>query len=198
MDYYPIIAANFQSTIETITLSVDALAAPLARGSELMVRALLQDRKVLTCGNGVDAALGQIFTSLMVNHFERERPALPAMALGSDGASLTAIAQSNGINEVFSRQLRALGQRGDVLLCISSAGGSQNLLRAVQSAHELGMDVVALSHAGDKALGALMREEDVELRIEAVRQPRIVELHTMAIQCLCELIDFSLFGTYRE
>ena len=198
MDYYPIIAANFQRTIETISLSVDALAAPLARGSELMVQALLQDRKIVTCGNGVDAALGQIFSAVLLNHCEQERPALPALALGSDSASLTAIAQSSGLNEVFSRQLRALGQPGDVLLCISSAGVAQNLLRAVQSAHELGMGVVALTHAGDRALGALIREEDVEVAIEAPRQPQVLALHTMAVQCLCQLIDCSLFGTYRE
>ena len=198
MDYYPIIAANFQSTIETISLCVDELATPLAHGSELMVQALLRDRKIITCGNGVDAALGQVFTSILLNHFEQERPALPALALGSDCVSLTAIAQSSGMNDVFSRQLRALGQAGDVLLCISSAGGSQNLLRAVQSAHELGMGVVALTHAGDRTLGALIRDEDVELRIETPRQPRILELHTMVIQCLCQLIDYNLFGTHRE
>ncbi|MCB1674826.1 MAG: SIS domain-containing protein, partial [Halioglobus sp.] len=156
------------------------------------------DRKIITCGNGVDAALGQVFTSILLNHFEQERPALPALALGSDCVSLTAIAQSSGMNDVFSRQLRALGQAGDVLLCISSAGGSQNLLRAVQSAHELGMGVVALTHAGDRTLGALIRDEDVELRIETPRQPRILELHTMVIQCLCQLIDYNLFGTHRE
>jgi len=195
MDYYQIIAENFQSTIETIALSVDNLAEPIERGSQLMAGALLEDRKIVACGNGVDAALAQLFTCNLLSRFEHERPALPALTLGGDGASITAIAHSSGVIDIFSRQLRALGQAGDVLLCINSSGGANNLLRAVQAAHERNMTVVALSNTGDSELSTLIRSEDVELRVDAPRQPRIVELHTMAIHCLCELIDHSLFGT---
>ncbi len=198
MDYYQIIADNFQSTIETIAMSVDNLADPIERGSQLLAQALLEDRKIVACGNGVDAALAQLFASNLLSRFEHERPALPVLALGSDGASVTAIAQSSGINEIFSRQLRALGQPGDILLCINSSGSASNLLRAVQAAHERNMGVVALSNTGDTELGTLIRAEDVELLIEASRQPRIVEIHTMAIHCLCELIDHSLFGAYNQ
>jgi D-sedoheptulose 7-phosphate isomerase len=195
MDYYQIIAENFQNTIESIALSVDNLAEPIERGSQMMARALLEDRKIVACGNGVDAALAQLFVSNLLSRFEHERPALPALTLGSDGASITAIAHSSGVIDIFSRQLRALGQDGDVLLCINSSGGANNLLRAVQAAHERNMTVVALSNTGDSELSALIRGEDVELRVDAPRQPRIVELHTMAIHCLCQLIDHSLFGT---
>ena len=198
MDHYQIIADNFQNTIETIAMSVDELAHPIEQGSHLMAQALLEDRKIMACGNGVDAALAQLFTSNLLSRFEHERPALPALALGSDGTGMSAIAQSNGLNDVFSRPLRALGQAGDVLLCISSTSGANNLLRAVQAAHERKMCVVALSNTADTELGAFIRAEDVELRIEAARQPRIVEMHTMAIHCLCELIEHSLFGTYNQ
>jgi D-sedoheptulose 7-phosphate isomerase len=198
MDHYQIIADNFQSTIETITMSVDALAQPIERGSHLMAQALLEDHKIVACGNGVDAALAQLFASNLLSRFEHERPALPALALGSDGTGMSAIAQSNGFNDVFSRPLRALGQPGDVLLCISSSGGANNLLRAIQAAHERDMYVIALSNAGDTELSAFIRAEDVELRVDAMRQPRIVEMHTMAIHCLCELIEHSLFGTYNQ
>jgi phosphoheptose isomerase len=195
MDYYQIIAENFQNTIETIALSVDNLAEPIERGSQLMAGALLEDRKIVACGNGVDAALAQLFTCNLLSRFEHERPALPALTLGGDGASITAIAHSSGVIDIFSRQLRALGQAGDILLCINSSGGANNLLRAVQAAHERNMTVVALSNTGDSELSTLIRAEDVELRVDALRQSRIVELHTMAIHCLCELIDHSLFGT---
>jgi D-sedoheptulose 7-phosphate isomerase len=198
MDYYQIIAESFQSTIETIALSVDQLAGPIENGCQLMTQALLEDRKIVACGNGVDAALAQLFASNLLSHFEHERPALPALALGGDGASLTAIVQSSGVNDIFSRQVRALGQPGDVLLCISSSTGANNLLRAVQAAHERNMSVVALSNTQDIELSTLIRAEDVELRVDAGRQPRIVEIHTMAIHCLCELIDHSLFGTYNQ
>jgi len=198
MDHYPIIAENFQSTIETIALSVDNLAEPIERGSQLMTRALLEDRKIIACGNGVDAALAQLFTCNLLSRFEHERPALPALTLGGDGASITAITHSSGVVNIFSRQLRALGQAGDVLLCINSSGGANNLLRAVQAAHERNMTVVALSNTGDSEFSTLIRAQDVELRVDTRRQPRIVELHTMAIHCLCELIDHGLFGTYHE
>jgi len=195
MDYYEIIAENFQSTIETIALSVDNLAEPIERGSQMMASALLEDRKIVACGNGADAALAQLFACNLLSRFEHERPALPALTLGGDGASITAITHSSGVIDIFSRQLRAMGQAGDILLCINSTSGANNLLRAVQAAHERDMFVVALSNTGDSELSTLIRAEDVELRVDALRQYRIVELHTMAIHCLCELIDHSLFGT---
>ena len=198
MDYYQVISDNFQTTIETIAMSVDNLAQPIEQGSQLMAQALLQDRKIVACGNGVDAALAQLFASNLLSRFEHERPALPALALGGDGTVISAITQSSGSNDIFSRPLRALGQPGDVLLCISSSGGANNLLRAVQAAHERNMGVIALSNTNDTELSTLMRAEDVELRIEAPRQPRVVEMHTMAIHCFCELIDQSLFGSYNQ
>jgi phosphoheptose isomerase len=196
MDYYEIISSNFQSTIETIAVSVDTLAEPVGLASQLMVRALLEDRKIMACGNGVDGALAQLFAANLLSRFEHDRPALPALALNSDGASLTAIAHTGGLNDIYSRQLRALGQAGDVLLCISSAGEANNLLRAVQAAHERGMAVVALSNATDGELGTLLQQGDVEIRIDSLRRPRVVELHTMTLNCLCELIEHSLFGSH--
>jgi D-sedoheptulose 7-phosphate isomerase len=197
MDYYPIIAANFQDTIETIAMSVDDLATMIERGSQLMASALLADRKIIVCGNGVDAAVAQLFTCNLLNRFEQDRPALPALSLAADNASVTAIAQAGAFNDIFSRQLRALGQPEDVLLCINSGEGASNLLRAVQTAQERGMGVIAMTNARDSTLGAVIRPEDVELRVNATRQARVVEIHAMAIHSFCELIDHSLFGTYN-
>ena len=194
MDHYQIISRSFQSTIENIALSVDTLAEPVGRASELMVKALLDDRKIIACGNGVDGTLAQLLTCHLLSRFEHERPALPALALNSDGASLTAIANTGGLNDIFSRQLRALGQAGDVLLCISSAGEANSLLRAVQAAHERDMAVVVLTNATDGELGTLLQQDDVEIRIDSLRRPRVIELQTMTIHCLCELIEFRLFG----
>lgn len=198
MDYYQIISSNFQGTIETIAASVDTLAEPVNRASELMVRALLADRKIIACGNGVDGTLAQLFACNLLSRFEHDRPALPAIAINSDGAGLTAIADTGGFNDIYSRQIRALGQAGDVLLCISSAGEANNLLRAAQAAHERNMEVVALSNATDSEFGTLLQSEDVEICIDSLRRPRVVELHTMTINCLCELIEHSLFGSYSQ
>ena len=179
MDYYPIIAANFQDTIETIAMSVDDLATVIERASQLMASALLGDHKIIVCGNGVDAAVAQLFTSNLLN------------------ASVTAIAQAGAFNDIFSRQLRARGQPGDVLLCINSSEAASNLLRAVQTAQEQGMGVIAMTSARDSVMGEAVRPEDVELSVNATRAARVVEMHTMAIHSFCELIDHSLFGTYN-
>jgi D-sedoheptulose 7-phosphate isomerase len=198
MDYYQTIADNFQGTIDTIAMSVDTLAEAIERGCQLMATALLADCKIIACGNGVDAALAQLFACNLLNRFEEDRPALPVVTLGADNAAVTAIAQASSINDIFSRQLRALGQAGDILLCINSTRGAVNLVRAVQAAQERNMGVIVLSNSRDGELGALIRPEDVQLQVPATRQARIVEMHTMVIHNFCELIDHSLFGTYNR
>ena len=198
MDYYRIIADNFQRTIDTIVMSVDPLAEVIERGGQLMAEALLADRKIIVCGNGVDAALAQLFTCNLLNRFDHDRPALPALTLGADSASVTAIAQSIGISEIFSRQLRALGQAGDILLCINSSTGTDNLLLAVKTAQERNMGIVMMSNTKDSEIGSLMRPEDAELRVDATQSARIVEIHTMVIHHFCELIDHTLFGTHNR
>lgn len=196
MDYYKIIAENFKRTIETIALSVDNIAGKIEHGSQLISEALLSDRKIIACGNGVDAALAQLFVCNLLNRFEHDRPALPALTLGGELASITGIAQDASQNEIFSRQLRALGHAGDVLICINSAAGASNLARAVRTGQERNMGIIVMSNSLDDELGLLMRPEDIELRIHASRRARIVELHTMVIHSFCELIEHSLFGTY--
>ena len=199
MDFYQIIAENFQSTIETIALSVDNIAEPIQSASQVLVTALLDDHKVICCGNGVDACTAQLFANYFISRFEQERPALPALALAADGSSVTAIGQGSGsISDVFSRQLRALGQAGDVLFCVNSSAGADNLVRAIQAAHERNMHVIALSNGEDAGLGTLLAAGDVELRVEAPRQPRVVEVHTMAVHNLCELVEHTLFGSYNQ
>jgi len=194
MDYYQIIANNFQATIETIALSVDQLAEPIADASQMMTQALLEDHKILACGNGADAALAQLLTSNLLNHFARERPALPALTLAGDSASITAIAHSDGLEETFSRQVRALGQPGDILLCISSSVAAGNIARAMQAARERDMSIIILSNGADTELTGLLAAADIELPVSAARRASVVELHTMVLHALCELVDHNLFG----
>jgi D-sedoheptulose 7-phosphate isomerase len=196
MDFYQIIAGNFQANIETISLCVDDLAPPIERSTHIITAALLEDCKIMVCGNGPDAALTQLFTSTLLSRLENERPALPALSLCSDAASLTAIATSGGLNELFSRQVRALGQQGDVLVCISSGEGHNNLIRAVQAAHERNMNVIALSNTHSGELSSLIQSEDVMLQVNAPRRTSVIEIQTMVIHTLCELIDRTLFDSY--
>lgn len=194
MNHYDILAGNCQGTIESLAMAVDALAEPLATASDMITATMLQEGKVMACGAGADAALAQLFCINMLGQFRHERPALPAMALSADGASLAAITALEGQREIFARQLRALGQAGDVLLCVASTPATDALLCAVEAARERNMSVVALSNIGDDSLVATLGEGDIQLAAQTPGPARALELHTVVIQNLCELIDYNLFG----
>jgi len=195
MDIYQSLAANCQATIEGLAMAVDALAEPLESSAGLITDALLGDHKLLACGSGPDAALAQLFTVQMLCQFQHERPALPAMALTADGATLAAIAGHSGQSELYARQLRALGQSGDILLCIASGNADPSILQAIDAAHERNMAVVALSNGTDDMLVATLAAGDVMIGVNNAVPARALELHTVVIQNLCELIDTTLFGS---
>lgn len=174
--------------------SADALAPVISRAGRLIVRCLLGNGKVLACGNGGSAGDAQHFSSEMLNRFELERPGLPAIALSTDTSALTSIANDYGYAQVFSKQIRALGQPGDVLLAITTSGNSPNVADAVAAAHERGMHVVALSGRDGGGLAPLLSGEDVEIRVPGSSTARIQEVHLLAIHCLCDLVDRELLG----
>lgn len=194
MDYYQIIARRFQGTMENIAMSVDQLAEPMGEASELMTQTLLEDCKIISCGNGVDSAQGQLFTACLLSGLGDERPALPALHLGSDSATLTAIASGQGLDEIYSRQIRACASEGDLLLLVSSDRAEQSLVLAMAAARERNMSVVALSNSGDDRLTAGIQPGDVLLRLDAATRSHIIELQTMVLQSLCQLIEYGLFG----
>jgi D-sedoheptulose 7-phosphate isomerase len=170
------------------------LPASIAQAGQLMVQALLTDGKILSCGNGGSAGDAQHFSSELLNRFERERPALPAIALSTDTSTLTSIANDYSYDEIFSKQVRALGRAGDVLLAISTSGNSRNVLEAIKVAHQRQMKVVALTGREGGKLRELLQDGDVEICVPSTITARIQEVHLLAIHCLCDLIDNQLFG----
>lgn len=196
-DDYQLIAANFQQVISTVAMAVDDLAAPIHQAAARMTATLLAEGKIMACGNGADASLSQLLTGTLLGCFEQDRPALPAMALAGDISSVTGIASQQGFNDIYARQVRALGQPGDTLICISSGTVPGSVLRAAQAAHERNMVVVALSNSADLGLAEVLGGNDVAINCSAERRPRVTELHTMVIHLLCELIDHSLFGNHN-
>jgi D-sedoheptulose 7-phosphate isomerase len=159
-----------------------------------MSEALLNDGKILSCGNGGSAADSQHFSSELLNRFEMERPGLPAMALTTDSSTLTSISNDYAYEEIFSKQVRALGRAGDVLLAISTSGNSENVARAIQAAHERSMRVVAMTGRDGGLMADLYRDGDVEIRVPSERTARIQEVHLVVIHCLCDIIDSTLLG----
>lgn len=195
MDMQHRIRQLFTDSIETKTRAMEVLGPSIEQASQLMVNCLLNEGKILTCGNGGSAGDAQHFSSELLNRFERERPSLPALALTTDSSTITSIANDYSYDEIFSKQIRALGQPGDVLLAISTSGNSSNVLQAIQAAHDRDMLVVALTGRDGGAMASLLLPEDSEIRVPARSTARIQEVHLLAIHCLCDLIDRQLFGS---
>ncbi len=194
MHFQERIQQHFQHSIETKVNSQSVLPPAIERASQLMVNALLSGGKILTCGNGGSAGDAQHFSSELLNRFERERPSLPAIALTTDSSTVTSIANDYSYNEIFSKQIRALGNSGDVLLAISTSGNSANVVQAIAAAHDRDMRVVALTGRDGGNMAALLQPEDVEIRVPSKVTARIQEVHVVVIHCLCDLIDYQLFG----
>lgn len=189
------IIQHFNQSISTKTQARDHIAPAVLNAGELMVKCLLNNGKILSCGNGGSAGDAQHFSSEMLNRFERERPSLPAIALTTDTSTLTSIANDYTYNEVFSKQIRALGQPNDVLLAISTSGNSSNIIQAIQVAHDRQMHIVALTGRNGGDMAALLTAADVEIRVPATSTARIQEVHLLVIHCLCDFIDQQLFGS---
>lgn len=184
----------FNSSADTIRAAADALSPAIAAAAESMVAALQSGGRILCCGNGGSAAEAQHLSSELLNRFERERPGLPGLALTTDSSTLTSIANDYAYDQVFARQVAALGHPGDLLVVFSTSGESANVIEAVRAAQERQLRVVALTGRNGGQLAKLMREHDVEIRVPADSTARIQEVHLLAIHCLCDYVDHSLFG----
>lgn len=171
-----------------------SLAPAIVGAGRALTECLLNDGKILSCGNGGSAADAQHFSGEMLGRFEMERPGLPAVALTTDSSALTAIANDFQYVDIFAKQVRALGQAGDVLLAISTSGNSANVLRAVNTAHERSLRVVALTGRDGGTIARALSADDIELRVPAQRTARIQEVHILIIHALCDLIDAQLLG----
>ena len=195
MDLAARVTRHFADSAQTKLAAVEALAQPIVRATEVMVASLLANGKILACGNGGSAADSQHFAAELLNRFERERPGLAAMALTTDTSTLTSIANDYDYNQVFSKQVLALGQPRDVLLAISTSGNSPNVVAAIRAAHERDMRVVALTGKGGGEIGKHLAPADVHICVPHAVTARIQEVHLLTLHCLCDGIDCLLLGT---
>jgi D-sedoheptulose 7-phosphate isomerase len=188
------VARHFSESARLKLDAVQALADPIARAGAALAEALRAGGKALACGNGGSAADAQHFAAELVNRFEVERAPLAAVALTTDTSTLTSIANDYDYRQVFSKQVRAIGRRGDVLLAISTSGNSANVLEGIDAARELGVRVVALTGNGGGKMAAALGPEDVHLCVPHKSTARIQEVHLLILHCLCDAIDFQLLG----
>ena len=194
MDIELRIRNHFLDSIETKKNALEELIIPIKHAANCISRSLLNEGKILSCGNGGSAGDAQHFSAELLNRFEIERPGLPAVALTTDSSTLTAIANDYEYDQIFSKQILALGTNRDVLLAISTSGNSPNIVKAVQAAHERNMQVLSLTGNKGGKLAKLLKGDDIEIRVPSDRTARIQEIHLLVIHCLCDIIDAILFG----
>ncbi|KLT72900.1 phosphoheptose isomerase [Neisseria arctica] len=186
------VAAHFAQSIETKQQAAEVLSEPTALAAEMMLQCLMEDGKILACGNGGSAGDAQHFAAEMTGRFEQERMELAAIALTTDTSALTAIGNDYGFDQVFSKQVRALGRAGDVLLAISTSGNSGNVIKAIEAAHERDIKVVALTGRDGGKIAAMLKDNDILLNVPHQRTARIQEVHILLIHALCDCIDSML------
>jgi D-sedoheptulose 7-phosphate isomerase len=194
MDTTQRVKNNFLESIRVKTESLDKLAPIIADAADRIANSLLNNHKILACGNGGSAADAQHFSAEMLNRYEMERPGLPAIALTTDSSTLTSIANDYQYAEIYSKQIRALGQADDVLLAISTSGESHNIIHAIDAAHDKDMIVIALTGRDGGQVRNLINDNDFEICVPTKSTARIQEVHIMIIHSLCDLIDLQLLG----
>ena len=186
------VAEHFNESIQTKQQAAQVLAEPTAQAAELLFNTLANDGKFLICGNGGSAADAQHFAAEMTGRFEKERMELAAIALTTDTSALTAIGNDYGFDHIFSKQVRALGRTGDVLVGISTSGNSGNVIEAIKAAHENGMHVIALTGRDGGKIAQILKKGDVLLNVPYPRTARIQEVHILLIHAMCDCIDAML------
>ena len=194
MDRIQRVKNNFLESIQIKTESLEKLAPRIADAAGVMASCLLDNHKIMACGNGGSAADAQHFSSEMLNRFEMERPGLPAIALTTDSSTLTSIANDYQYADIYSKQILALGQKQDILLAISTSGDSDNIIHAIDAAHDRNMIVIALTGKDGGQIRDLVSANDIEICVPAKSTARIQEVHIMIIHSLCDLIDLQLLG----
>jgi D-sedoheptulose 7-phosphate isomerase len=190
------ITAHFEQSGHLKLELADLLATPIAKSADMIAQALLNEKKVLSCGNGGAAASAQYFASLLLNRYEMERPSLATIALSADNITLTSIANDSHFEQVFARQIQGLGQTGDVLLAISASGNSANILNAIKAAKERDMPVIALSGGDGGTLVELLDDKDIHIGVPHDSPIRVQEVYILILHCLCDAVDCLLLGVH--
>ncbi|MCF7964281.1 MAG: SIS domain-containing protein [Methylobacter tundripaludum] len=185
---------HFSDSIQTQQDTLSGLGELIEFASQRLVATLLNDKKIITCGNGRSATVAQLLSSAMLNQYERDRPSLPAIALTTDATTITAIANDYHFDDVFAKQLRALGQGGDILVVYTDGNNSANIAKAVTTAHDKDISIIALTGNNGGMIAPLLNETDIEIRVPSDSGAHIQEAHTLITHCLCDLIDHQLFG----
>ena len=197
MDSNQLVIDLFHSSIDVTMRTLDEQATRVSECGSMMVRCLLNEHKILCCGEGISGAITQVFCTHLLNRFDYERPGLPAFNLSADATTVTALTGDSGFKDIFAHQIRALGQSGDLLFVISNGDNSGTTLEAIKAAHDWDMPVICLSNQLSNDFSALLQPEDIELQVPSSSKARIIETQLQIVNYLSELIDQHLFGSHQ-
>jgi DnaA initiator-associating protein len=188
----------FRESIQTKIAAAEALPEAIEKAAVVISQSLLSGHKILTCGNGIAGTLAQQFTLQLVNRYQAERPSLPALSLSVDSSLMTSIAQDSQIEDIYAKQIRALGQQGDVLVAVSNSGNARNLIKALEAAVNRDMTIVALTGKDGGEMAGLLSAHDVEIRVPSDQSVRIYEVQQLTLNSLCDLVDRTLFPQQEQ
>lgn len=194
MDLSARIGAHFEASAQLKLALAELLAVPIAQSAQMIVDAILNEKKVLSCGNGAGAANAQYFSSRMLGHYEMERPGLASIALSADSTTITAIANLVNFDQAYAKQVQALGQSGDILLAISTSGNSESILNAIRAAKERNMKIIGFSSGDGGKVMELLEDQDIHIGVPHENAARVQEVYILILHCLCDAIDCLLLG----
>jgi D-sedoheptulose 7-phosphate isomerase len=194
MDLQQRVFRYFEMSMDAQRETAAALSAEIVRAAEILTECLLQGSKILSCGPASSSGQAQYFASAMLNRFERERPGLPVFCISHDAALLTSVANDASFREIYARQIKTLGQQGDILLLICAGRTTRSVIEAIKAAHERSMIIIALTGDDGAEIADLLQSADLELRVSAQRAANTQETHLITINILCDLIDTQIFG----
>ncbi|WP_432696323.1 SIS domain-containing protein [Marinobacterium sp. YM272] len=188
------IVSQFHNSMEINAQTIEHYTPLIAEASELLLHCLVNESKILCVGNGGAGALAQHFSSLLLSRFRHERPGLPALSLNADSAVMSAITEDSSFAEVYAKQIRAIGQPGDILLAISPDGRGTSMVQAIQAAHDREMLVIALTGGDGGNMTALLARDEIEICVPSDDESLVYHTQLLVLHCLCDLIDHQLFG----
>lgn len=194
MDQETVVRDMISGHVDAAVAVLETQTPMLIAAASQLARCLLEEGRIFVCGNGGSAANAQQLAVKLLGRLERERPGLPVFCLSENASLVTALAGNYGHADVFARQLRALGQPGDLLVALSATGMSANTVQAVIAAHDREMSVVLLSGHDGGDISRVTDSEDIEIRVPVSSAIRTEEIHLLLVNVLCELLERELFG----
>lgn len=180
--------------IDTTAANIESISPNIDLACTKLTETLLNDNRILVCGNGLSNPIGSILSTSLLNQQEFARPSLPTINLSLDSTCILSISKSNSHHQVFANQISALGTEGDTLVALSVDGNCSNIVQAVQAAHEKDINVITISGFKSEKISAILQSDDINIQIDSQSVARVIEIQLLVVNSLCHQLEATLFG----